>query len=46
MGDVKTIFNLQDLNLSPNNFWNFIRIWKELLPKNDNLTKTFVLGAF
>ena len=46
MGDVKTIFKLQDLNFSLNNFWKFFRIWNELLPKNDNLTKTFILGAF
>ena len=24
----------------------FFRIWNEVLPKNDNLTKTFLLGTF
>ena len=45
-GDVKTIFKLQDVNLSLNNFWSFFRIWNEVLPKNGNLTKTFLLGTF
>ena len=45
-GDVKTIFKLQDINLSLDNFWRFFRIWKEVLPKNDTITRTFLLGAF
>ena len=45
-GDVKTIFKLEDVNLSLNNFLNFFRMWNELLPNNDNLTKTFLLGTF
>ena len=45
-GDVKAIFKLQDVNLLLNIFWCFFRIWNELLPKNGNLTKTFLLGAF
>ena len=44
-GDVKTIFKLQDVNLSLKNLWNF-RIWNEVLPNNGNLTKTFLLGTF
>ena len=46
MGDVKTIFKLQDVNLSLNNFWSFFRIWNVVLSKNDNLIKTFLLGTF
>ena len=45
-GDVKTIFKLQDVNLLLNNFWSLFRIWNEVLPKNGNLTKTFVLDTF
>ena len=46
MGDVKTIFKLQDVSLSLNNFRSFFRIWNEVLPKNHNLTKIFLLGTF
>ena len=45
-GDVKPIFKLQDVNLTLNNFWSFFRIWNEIIPKNRNLTKTFLLGTF
>ena len=45
-GDVKTTFKLQDVNLSLNNFWSFFRIWNEVLSKNGNLTKTFLLDTF
>ena len=45
-GDVKTIFKLQDVNLSLNNFWNFFRIWNKVLAKNGNVTKAFILGTF
>ena len=45
-GDVKTIFKLQDVNLSLNNFWSFFRIWNEVLRQNGNLTKTLLLGTF
>ena len=44
--NVKTIFKLQDVNLALNNFWNFFRIWNEVLSKNGNLIKTFILGTF
>ena len=45
-GDLKMVFKLQDASLSLNNIWSFFRIWNELLPKNDNLTKVFLLGTF
>ena len=45
-GNVKTIFKLEGVNLSPNNFWSFFRICDEVLPKNGNLTKTVLLGTF
>ena len=45
-GDVKAIFKLQDVNLLLNIFWSSFRIWNELLPKNGNSTKAFLLGAF
>ena len=44
--DAKSIFKLQDFNLSVNIFCSFFRIWNEVLAKNDNLTKTFILGTF
>ena len=46
MGGVKTLFKLQDVNLWLNNFWSFFRIWNKVLPRNGNLTKTFLLGTF
>ena len=45
-GDIKTIFKLQDVNLSLNNFWSFFQIVNEVLPKNGNLTNIFLLGTF
>ena len=44
--DVKTIFKLQDVNLSLSDFSKFFRTWNEVLSKNGNLTKTFLSGAF
>ena len=45
-GDVETICKLQDVNLSLNNFWSFFQTWNKVLPKNGNLTKSFLLGTF
>ena len=45
-GGVKTIFKLQDVNLSLNHFWSFFWIWNKVLLKNDKLTKTFLIGTF
>ena len=43
---LKSIFKLQDLNLLLNSFWSFFQIWNEVLSKNSNLTKTFILSTF
>ena len=32
-GEVKMIFEVQDVNLSVNNFWSFFQIWDKVLPK-------------
>lgn len=36
---------MQDVKFSVNRFWSFFRIWNELLTKNSNLIKTFLLGT-
>ena len=43
---LKSIFKLQDLNLLLNSFWSFFQIWNEVLSKNSNSTKTFILSTF